>query len=49
MAPTVDTKIKALARQQNPSANQVIENLIEAGLAAKEAEKQRFFEVAERF
>jgi len=49
LAPTVDTKIKALARQQNRSANQVIENLIEAGLAAKEAEKQRFFEVAERF
>ena len=48
LAPTVDTKIKALARQQNRSANQVIENLIEAGLAAKEAEKQRFFEVAER-
>jgi len=27
----------------------VIENLIETGLEAKEAEKRRFFELAERF
>jgi len=44
----LDTRIKALARQQNRSANQVIENLIALGLEAKEAEKRRFFEVAER-
>lgn len=45
----VDTKIKTLARQQNRSANQVIENLIEAGLQARESEKRRFFELAEKF
>jgi predicted transcriptional regulator len=44
----LDTRIKVLARQQNRSANQIIENLIAAGLEAKEAEKRRFFEVAER-
>jgi len=38
-----------LARQQRRSANQIIEGLVEAGLEAREAEKQRFFEVAERF
>ena len=45
----VDTKIKTLARQQNRSANQVIESLIETGLEAKESEKRRFFELAEKF
>ena len=45
----VDTKIKILARQQNRSANQVIETLIEAGLEARESEKRRFFEIAEKF
>lgn len=44
----LDSRIKALARQQNRSANQIIENLIAAGLEAKEAEKRHFFEVAER-
>jgi hypothetical protein len=44
-----DAKIRTLARQQSRSANQVIENLIEAGLQAKESEKQRFFELAEKF
>lgn len=45
----VDTKIKTLARQQNRSANQVIENLIETGLQAKESERRRFFELADKF
>jgi hypothetical protein len=43
-----DSKVQKLARRQNRSANQVIENLIETGLAAKEAEKRRFFELTER-
>lgn len=37
-----------MARHQNRSANRVLENLIETGLEAKEAEKRRFFELAER-
>jgi len=45
----IDTKIRTLARHQNRSANQVIEKLIATGLEAKEAEKRRFFEAAERF
>ncbi len=44
----VDSKVRTLARRQNRSANRVIENLIETGLEAKEAEKQRFFALAER-
>ena len=37
-----------MAHRQNRSANRVLENLIEAGLEAKEAEKRRFFELTER-
>lgn len=45
----VDEKIKTIAQHQKSSANRVLEGLIEAGLAAKEDEKRRFFEAAERF
>ena len=44
----LNQKIQKLARRQNWSANRVIENLIEAGIEAKEAEKRRFFQLAER-
>ncbi len=44
----VDSRIQKLARRQKRSANQVYESLIETGLAAREAEKRRFFELAER-
>ena len=44
----IDSKVQTLARRQNWSANQVLENLIETGLEAKEAEKRHFFELAER-
>jgi predicted DNA-binding protein len=44
----VDSKVQRMARHQNRSANRVLENLIETGLEAKEAEKRRFFELAER-
>jgi predicted transcriptional regulator len=44
----VDNKIQKLARRQKRSANQVYESLIETGLAAREAEKRRFFELTER-
>lgn len=45
----ISTKIDTLARQQRRSANQIIEGLVAAGLEAREMEKQRFFEAAERF
>lgn len=44
----IDTRVQNLARRQNWSANQAIENLVEAGLASKEAEKKHFFALAER-
>ncbi len=43
----LDSKVQRLAQRQNRSANRVLENLIGAGLDAKEAEKRRFFELAE--
>ncbi len=48
LPPEIDTKVQSLASHQHRSANRVIENLIETGLEAKEAEKRRFFELAER-
>lgn len=44
----INKKVQVLAGRQKRSANRVLETLIEAGLEAKEAEKRRFFEVAER-
>ena len=44
----LNRKIQKLARHQNWSANRVIEDLIEKGIEAKEAEKRRFFDLAER-
>jgi hypothetical protein len=37
-----------MARTQKTSANRVLVDLIEAGLHSKEAEKQRFFALANR-
>lgn len=45
---TLDSKIQKLARRQNRSTNRMIENLIQVGVEAKEAEKQHFFALAER-
>jgi predicted transcriptional regulator len=41
-------KIQKMAKHQNWSANRMIEDLIETGIEAKEAEKRRFFQLAER-
>ena len=41
--------MQRIAQRQKSSANRVLEGLIEAGLAAKEDEKRRFFAAAERF
>jgi metal-responsive CopG/Arc/MetJ family transcriptional regulator len=45
---TVARRVKALAKTEKTSANRVIVDLIEAGLASKEAEKERFFALANR-
>lgn len=43
-----DDKVKKLARRQRQSTSRILEELVEAGLAAKEAEKRHFFALAER-
>jgi predicted transcriptional regulator len=48
LAADTDAKVQKLARRQRQSANRVLEGLIETGLEAREAEKRRFFELAER-
>jgi hypothetical protein len=44
----VARRVKALAKTERTSANRVLVDLIEAGLASKEAQKDRFFAVANR-
>ena len=41
-------RVRAIARNKNSSANRVLVDLIEAGLQSKEAEKERFFALANR-
>jgi hypothetical protein len=48
LPPEVDNKIQVIARRERRSANQVLENLIAAGLETRESEKKRFFELTER-
>ena len=39
-------RVRALAKRRKTSANRVLVDLIEAGLESKEAEKERFFALA---
>jgi hypothetical protein len=48
LRPEMDTKIQALVRRERRSVNQVLEELVKAGLETREAEKRRFFELADR-
>lgn len=48
LPPRLAKRVRALAKNQRTSANQVLVELIESGLDSKEAEKRRFFELAER-
>lgn len=48
LPPTVARRVQALAKRQRTSANRVIVDLIESGLAAKEQEKTLFFDLADR-
>ena len=41
-------RVKALARTQRTSANRVLVELIETGLHTKEAEKRKFFDLADQ-
>jgi len=44
----VARRVKALARTRKTSASRVITELIESGLEAREQQRRRFFELAER-
>jgi len=44
----VARRVQAIAKRERASANRVIVDLIETGLEAKEEEKRRFFELADR-
>lgn len=44
----VAKRVSELAQHQKTSANRVLVDLIETGLESKEAEKRRFFELADR-
>ena len=48
LPPTLAKRVRALANHQRTSANRVLVELIETGLEAKELEKRRFFELADR-
>ncbi len=48
LPPRVARRVKSLAKTSRTSANKIIVDLIESGLEAKEQEKTRFFELAER-
>ena len=44
----VARQVKSLAKTSNTSANRVIIDLIESGIEAREQERKRFFELADR-
>ena len=48
LPPRVARRVKALAKAKKTSANRVVVDLIEAGLAGQEREKERFFELTDR-
>lgn len=42
-------RIRAIAKARRTSANRVLVDLVESGLEAKEAERERFLQLARRF
>lgn len=42
-------RVRAIAKMRRTSANRILVDLVETGLEAKEAEKERFFDLARRF
>jgi predicted DNA-binding protein len=45
---TIARRVKSLAKSSRTSANRILVELIESGLEAREQEKKRFFELADR-
>jgi predicted DNA-binding protein len=48
LPPRIARRVHTLARQTKRSTTRVIVDLIESGIEAKERERKRFFELAER-
>jgi hypothetical protein len=48
MPARIAKRVRALAKRNQTSANRVLVGLIQAGLASKEAEKERFLAIANR-
>ena len=48
LPPELARRVKDLAKMKRTSANRVVVDLIEAGLEAREREKKRFFDLADR-
>jgi predicted DNA-binding protein len=44
----VARRVKSLAKTSSTSANRIIVDLIESGIEAREQEKKRFFDLADR-
>ena len=44
----VARRVKSLAKISNTSANRIIVDLVESGIEAREQERKRFFELADR-
>jgi predicted DNA-binding protein len=48
LPPRLARRVKTIARSSRTSANRVLVELIESGLEARELERRRFFELADR-
>jgi predicted DNA-binding protein len=48
LPPRIARRVKSLAKSSRTSANRILVELIESGLEAREQEKKRFFELADR-
>jgi hypothetical protein len=49
LAPRVARRVRALANAKRSSASRVIAELVEVGLEARDQERHRFLDLAERF
>jgi predicted DNA-binding protein len=48
LPPAIARRVKSLAKSSRTSANRILVELIQSGLEAREQEKKRFFELADR-
>jgi hypothetical protein len=49
LPPGLAKRVRAIAKARRTSANRVLVDLIETGIEARNAEKERFFALARRF